>query len=182
MCPLPCLSTTVSGQTAPTPATSEEVSLCWLIVCDEGQAAGTGKLSPTGAADLEYKPFEVKHLRQCPRCPCVHVPPRPSDRRLFTSALLSVTYVLGQPCPCDDLGVRRGHHACMVVAAFQYGAVHGSRPPYVWCETTSAGWTSEAVWLQRTDSEVHLTNREVISHQVLSANSRDRNDGNAKGR
>jgi benzoyl-CoA reductase/2-hydroxyglutaryl-CoA dehydratase subunit BcrC/BadD/HgdB len=37
-----------------------------------------------------------------------------------------------------------------------------------WCETTSVGWTSESVWLQGTDSEVHLTNREAISHQVLA--------------
>jgi hypothetical protein len=36
-----------------------------------------------------------------------------------------------------------------------------------WCETTSVGWTSESVLLQVTDSEVHLTNPEVISHQVL---------------
>ena len=39
-----------------------------------------------------------------------------------------------------------------------------------WCETTSVGWTSESVWFQGTDSEVHLTNREVISHQVLIRN------------
>ena len=36
-----------------------------------------------------------------------------------------------------------------------------------WCETTSVGWTSESVSLQGTDSEVHPTNREVISHQIL---------------
>ena len=36
-----------------------------------------------------------------------------------------------------------------------------------WCETISVGWTSESVWLEGTDSEVHLTNREVISHQIL---------------
>ena len=49
-----------------------------------------------------------------------------------------------------------------------------------WCETTSVGWTSEPVWLQGTDSEVHLTNREIISHQVLSAGGLPPASGGAK--
>jgi CheY-like chemotaxis protein len=58
--------------------------------------------------------------------------------------------------------------AGVVVLRAMAGKKEDTGPLRTWCETTSVGWTSESVWLKGTDSEVHLTNREVISHQVLS--------------
>jgi hypothetical protein len=53
------------------PASSADVSLCWLIGCNEGQRSGTGKVSPTGSV------------------------PRPG--RIVTTAFPESTYVLGRP-------------------------------------------------------------------------------------